>query len=347
MGRGRGRGRAPCCEKVGLKKGSWTRAEDMKLVAYIQQHGHANWRALPKQAGLLRCGKSCRLRWINYLRPDIKRGNFTQDEEETIIRLHHLLGNKWSKIASHLAGRTDNEIKNIWNTHLKKRITHSNGSNSPSSENSNQHKEILNSEQLNMDSLDMLDELSIMESEEIMSSLSSPSGTIDGAKTIPVEPDFDIWDMFDHDTLLPPPESSITTSSSSSSSSASPNTKSIDHCSSKEVLFIPNEQNIDGRHVQEPVFIDDINQMPFDLDLDVVGDVFDNNDAWLVMGDTTTVGEVEMSGGGERENHNWVADLERELGLWGSSDGVDQFDQQQNVQVSSYFQTRPSSPFLF
>ncbi|CAL9091264.1 unnamed protein product [Musa textilis] len=118
-----GRGRAPCCAKVGLNKGSWTQEEDLRLIAYIQKHGHGNWRALPKLAGLLRCGKSCRLRWINYLRPDIKRGNFTKEEEDTIINLHKLLGNKWSKIASCLPGRTDNEIKNVWNTHLKKRLT--------------------------------------------------------------------------------------------------------------------------------------------------------------------------------------------------------------------------------
>uniref|UniRef100_A0A0A9HFK4 Uncharacterized protein n=1 Tax=Arundo donax TaxID=35708 RepID=A0A0A9HFK4_ARUDO len=117
-----GRGRAPCCAKVGLNRGSWTPQEDMRLIAYIQKHGHANWRALPKQAGLLRCGKSCRLRWINYLRPDLKRGNFTAEEEETIIKLHGLLGNKWSKIAACLPGRTDNEIKNVWNTHLKKKV---------------------------------------------------------------------------------------------------------------------------------------------------------------------------------------------------------------------------------
>ncbi|KAG2660695.1 myb-related protein Zm1-like [Panicum virgatum] len=117
-----GRGRAPCCAKVGLNRGSWTPQEDMRLVAYIQKHGHSNWRALPKQAGLLRCGKSCRLRWINYLRPDLKRGNFTVEEEETIMRLHGMLGNKWSKIAACLPGRTDNEIKNVWNTHLKKKV---------------------------------------------------------------------------------------------------------------------------------------------------------------------------------------------------------------------------------
>ncbi|KAK8568784.1 hypothetical protein V6N13_106665 [Hibiscus sabdariffa] len=116
-----GKGRAPCCDKEKVKRGPWSPAEDLRLISFIQKHGHQNWRALPKQAGLLRCGKSCRLRWINYLRPDVKRGNFTKDEEDAIIRLHETLGNRWSKIASHLPGRTDNEIKNVWNTHLKKR----------------------------------------------------------------------------------------------------------------------------------------------------------------------------------------------------------------------------------
>ncbi|GJZ73118.1 transcription factor MYB58-like protein [Tanacetum coccineum] len=116
-----GRGRLPCCDKSKVKRGPWSPSEDIKLVSFIQKHGHPNWRKLPKQAGLLRCGKSCRLRWINYLRPDLKRGNFTPQEEQSIIRLHSTFGNKWSKIASHLPGRTDNEIKNVWNTFLKRR----------------------------------------------------------------------------------------------------------------------------------------------------------------------------------------------------------------------------------
>ncbi|KAM7254678.1 hypothetical protein ACFE04_019919 [Oxalis oulophora] len=115
-------GRSPCCDKNGLKKGPWTPEEDHKLTEYIQKHGYGNWRTLPKNAGLQRCGKSCRLRWTNYLRPDIKRGRFSFEEEETIIQLHSILGNKWSAIATRLPGRTDNEIKNYWNTHVRKRL---------------------------------------------------------------------------------------------------------------------------------------------------------------------------------------------------------------------------------
>ncbi|XP_051125153.1 transcription factor MYB41-like [Andrographis paniculata] len=115
-------GRSPCCDKSGMKKGPWTPEEDMKLINYIQTNGPGNWRTLPKNAGLERCGKSCRLRWTNYLRPDIKRGRFSFEEEETIIQLHSLLGNKWSAIAARLPGRTDNEIKNYWNTHIRKRL---------------------------------------------------------------------------------------------------------------------------------------------------------------------------------------------------------------------------------
>ncbi|XP_068658696.1 myb-related protein 308-like [Aristolochia californica] len=115
-------GRSPCCEKAHTNKGAWTKEEDERLISYIRAHGEGCWRSLPKAAGLLRCGKSCRLRWINYLRPDLKRGNFTEEEDELIIKLHSMLGNKWSLIAGRLPGRTDNEIKNYWNTHIKRKL---------------------------------------------------------------------------------------------------------------------------------------------------------------------------------------------------------------------------------
>ncbi|KAL0694624.1 hypothetical protein Bca4012_061804 [Brassica carinata] len=118
-------GRPPCCEKIGIKKGPWTPEEDIILVFYIQKHGPGNWRSVPTNTGLLRCSKSCRLRWTNYLRPGIKRGNFTPHEEGMIIHLQALLGNKWASIASYLPQRTDNDIKNYWNTHLKKKLNKS------------------------------------------------------------------------------------------------------------------------------------------------------------------------------------------------------------------------------
>ncbi|XP_062159065.1 transcription factor WER-like [Alnus glutinosa] len=114
-------GRSPCCSKEGLNKGPWTADEDKLLTDYMKARGEGKWGKVPKETGIKRCWKSCRLRWLNYLRPDIKRGNITHDEEDLIIRLHKLLGNRWSLIAGRLPGRTDNEIKNYWNSILAKR----------------------------------------------------------------------------------------------------------------------------------------------------------------------------------------------------------------------------------
>ncbi|XP_060192100.1 transcription factor RAX3-like [Lycium barbarum] len=116
-------GRAPCCDKANVKRGPWSPEEDSKLKAYIEQHGTGgNWITLPQKVGLKRCGKSCRLRWLNYLRPNIKHGEFTKEEDNIICSLYMSIGSRWSIIAAQLPGRTDNDIKNYWNTRLKKKL---------------------------------------------------------------------------------------------------------------------------------------------------------------------------------------------------------------------------------
>ncbi|KAK6928933.1 SANT/Myb domain [Dillenia turbinata] len=136
--------------KFGVRKGSWTAEEDFLLKKCIEEYGEGKWHLVPLRAGINRCRKSCRLRWLNYLRPNIKRGEFAADEVDMIIRLHKLLGNRqfpssfvlageegeirnlkrdkredeafmWSLIAGRLPGRTANDVKNYWNTHLKQK----------------------------------------------------------------------------------------------------------------------------------------------------------------------------------------------------------------------------------
>nr|QSD99535.1 MYB family transcription factor [Melilotus albus] len=116
-------GRAPCCDKANVKKGPWSPEEDATLKSYIETNGTGgNWIALPQKIGLKRCGKSCRLRWLNYLRPNIKHGGFTEEEDNIICSLYISIGSRWSIIAAQLPGRTDNDIKNYWNTRLKKKL---------------------------------------------------------------------------------------------------------------------------------------------------------------------------------------------------------------------------------
>ncbi|KAJ4981888.1 hypothetical protein NE237_032725 [Protea cynaroides] len=104
-----------------LKKGPWTATEDAILMEYVKKHGEGNWNAVQKNCGLCRCGKSCRLRWANHLRPNLKKGSFSPEEERLILELHAKHGNKWARMAAQLPGRTDNEIKNHWNTRVKRR----------------------------------------------------------------------------------------------------------------------------------------------------------------------------------------------------------------------------------
>ncbi|GLJ43295.1 hypothetical protein SUGI_0899050 [Cryptomeria japonica] len=116
-------GRAPCCDKTTVKKGPWCPEEDSILKTYIEKNGTGgNWIALPQKAGLKRCGKSCRLRWLNYLRPNIRHGGFSEEEDNIIVNLYSSIGSRWSIIAANLPGRTDNDIKNYWNTRLRRKL---------------------------------------------------------------------------------------------------------------------------------------------------------------------------------------------------------------------------------
>ncbi|KAJ6960593.1 hypothetical protein NC653_038578 [Populus alba x Populus x berolinensis] len=110
---------------LGVRKGAWTEEEDILLRKCVEKHGEGRWHEVPSRAGLNRCRKSCRMRWLNYLKPNIKRGQFSVDEVDLIIRLHKLLGNRWSLIAGRLSGRTANDVKNYWNSNQRKKVVSS------------------------------------------------------------------------------------------------------------------------------------------------------------------------------------------------------------------------------
>jgi hypothetical protein len=104
-----------------LIKGSWTREEDEAIIAFVNREGTKNW---TKLAALLpgRLGKQCRERWRNHLDPEVNRAPWTESEDAILIDLHERIGNQWVKIAEHLPGRSDNAIKNRWNSTLKKTV---------------------------------------------------------------------------------------------------------------------------------------------------------------------------------------------------------------------------------
>ncbi|XP_031492580.1 transcription factor MYB4-like [Nymphaea colorata] len=114
-----------CINPAGIRRGAWSKEEDVLLRRCFEKYGEGNWHLVPSRAGLNRCRKSCRLRWLNYLSPNINRGPFAPDEDDLIIRMQRLLGNRWSLIAGRMLGRTANDIKNRWNSHLcKKMVAH-------------------------------------------------------------------------------------------------------------------------------------------------------------------------------------------------------------------------------
>ncbi|KAG6605484.1 Transcription factor MYB48, partial [Cucurbita argyrosperma subsp. argyrosperma] len=108
-------------EGQGIRKGPWTEQEDIQLICFVGLFGDRRWDFIAKVSGLNRTGKSCRLRWVNYLHPGLKRGKMSTQEERLVLELHAKWGNRWSKIARKLPGRTDNEIKNYWRTHMRKK----------------------------------------------------------------------------------------------------------------------------------------------------------------------------------------------------------------------------------
>ncbi|KAK7394469.1 hypothetical protein VNO78_14997 [Psophocarpus tetragonolobus] len=109
-------------ESFGVRKGAWNQFEDDLLRDCVKLYGEGKWHLVPQRAGLNRCRKSCRLRWLNYLKPNIKRGDFSEDEVDLMIRMHKLLGNRWSLIAGRLPGRTSNDVKNYWNTYMRRKV---------------------------------------------------------------------------------------------------------------------------------------------------------------------------------------------------------------------------------
>ncbi|KAL1812478.1 hypothetical protein ACET3Z_022543 [Daucus carota] len=112
----------PCYERMNVRKGNWNKDEDVKMIAYAPKQ-RTNWTDASKKTGPRKCGKSCKHKCSNHLRPDKKHENFTPQEEELIINLHAAIGSRWSIIAQQLPGRTDNDVKNYWNTKLKKKLS--------------------------------------------------------------------------------------------------------------------------------------------------------------------------------------------------------------------------------
>ncbi|CAH8381103.1 unnamed protein product [Eruca vesicaria subsp. sativa] len=123
-------------KKEEIKKGPWKAEEDEVLINHVNRYGPRDWSSIRSKGLLQRTGKSCRLRWVNKLRPNLKNGcKFSAEEERTVIELQAEFGNKWARIATYLPGRTDNDVKNFWSSRIKRlaRIFHNSSDASTSS----------------------------------------------------------------------------------------------------------------------------------------------------------------------------------------------------------------------
>ncbi|KAG5251399.1 myb-related protein [Salix suchowensis] len=124
-------------KKEEIRKGPWKAEEDEVLMKHVKKYGPRDWSSIRSKGLLQRTGKSCRLRWVNKLRPNLKHGcKFSAEEERVVIDLQAEFGNKWARIATYLPGRTDNDVKNFWSSRQKRlaRILQTSGT--PSSSNS-------------------------------------------------------------------------------------------------------------------------------------------------------------------------------------------------------------------
>nr|URW63966.1 MYB transcription factor [Paeonia delavayi] len=185
----------PCSssQDAEVRKGPWTMEEDLILINYIANHGEGVWNTLAKSAGLKRTGKSCRLRWLNYLRPDVRRGNITPEEQLLIMELHAKWGNRWSKIAKHLPGRTDNEIKNYWRTRIQKHIKQGENFPGQSSEVNENHNQVMMANQQASSSADPV----VVQSSYSSSSYPENLEAFPNSLPLPPESNDNFWNMED------------------------------------------------------------------------------------------------------------------------------------------------------